>query len=103
MFPRAPDEDLPCPSCTQFLDSLDGVAEHAGQRISLAVVAKARLPRILAHAKNRGWRRLRLLSSADNTYNRDYHGESESGAQHCRCSTCSGATAMGSATSGALS
>jgi hypothetical protein len=20
MFPRAPDEDLPCPSCTQFLD-----------------------------------------------------------------------------------
>ncbi|HEY2577109.1 MAG TPA: DUF899 family protein, partial [Streptosporangiaceae bacterium] len=24
MFPRAPDEDLPCPSCTQFLDSFDG-------------------------------------------------------------------------------
>jgi predicted dithiol-disulfide oxidoreductase (DUF899 family) len=29
MFPRAPDEDLPCPSCTQFLDSFDGVVEHA--------------------------------------------------------------------------
>ena len=28
----------------------------------------------------RGWRHLRLLSSA-NTYNRDYHGESEDGAQ----------------------
>jgi predicted dithiol-disulfide oxidoreductase (DUF899 family) len=81
MFPRAPDEDLPCPSCTQFLDSLDGVGEHAAQRINLAVVAKAPLPRILEHADRRGWRRLRLLSSAANTYNRDYHGESNDGSQ----------------------
>jgi len=81
MFPRAADEDLPCPSCTQFLDSFDGVAEHAAQRINVAVVAKAALPRILAHAQNRGWRRMRLLSSAGNTYNRDYRGESDGGAQ----------------------
>ena len=81
MFPRSPDEDLPCPSCTQFLDSLDGVAEHAAQRINLAVVAKAPLPRILEHAERRGWRRMRLLSSAGNTYNRDYFGESDGGAQ----------------------
>jgi predicted dithiol-disulfide oxidoreductase (DUF899 family) len=76
MFPRAPDEDLPCPSCTQFLDSFDGVVEHAGQRVNVAVVAKAPLPRILAHAQDRGWRRLRLLSSAANAYNADYHAES---------------------------
>jgi predicted dithiol-disulfide oxidoreductase (DUF899 family) len=81
MFPRALDEDLPCPSCTQFLDSFDGAAEHIAQRVSLAVVAKAQLPRILAHAKQRGWRRLRLLSSAANTYNRDYLGETADGAQ----------------------
>jgi predicted dithiol-disulfide oxidoreductase (DUF899 family) len=81
MFPRALDEDLPCPSCTQFLDSFDGVAQHAAQRIDVAVVAKAPLPRIVAHAKSRGWRRLRLLSSAANTYNRDYYGETESGQQ----------------------
>ena len=81
MFPRAADEDLPCPSCTQFLDSFDGVAEHAGQRINVAVVAKAELPRVLAHADSRGWRRLRLLSSAGNTYNRDYHGEDDDGTQ----------------------
>src|SRR5437016_9100026 len=37
MFPRALDEDLPCPSCTQFLDSFDGVVQHAAQRISVAV------------------------------------------------------------------
>jgi predicted dithiol-disulfide oxidoreductase (DUF899 family) len=81
MFPRAPDEDLPCPSCTQFLDSFDGVADHAGQRINVAVVVKTALPRALAHAESRGWRRLRLLSSANNSYNRDYHGESDDGTQ----------------------
>jgi predicted dithiol-disulfide oxidoreductase (DUF899 family) len=81
MFPRALDEDLPCPSCTQFLDSFDGAVEHITQRVSLAVVGKAALPRLLAHAKQRGWRRLRLLSSATNTYNRDYHGETADGAQ----------------------
>ena len=81
MFPRAPDEDLPCPSCTQFLDSFDGVAEHANQRINVAVVVKTDLPRALAHAKTRGWRHLRLLSSANCSYNRDYHGESDDGTQ----------------------
>src|SRR5207248_2780846 len=81
MFPRALDEDLPCPSCTSFLDAFDGAARHIMQRVNLTVVAKAELPRILAHAKVRGWRWLRLLSSAGTTYNRDYFGESEEGAQ----------------------
>jgi predicted dithiol-disulfide oxidoreductase (DUF899 family) len=81
MFPRGPDEDAPCPSCTQFLDSFDGVVEHAAQRVNVAVVAKAALPRILAHAQDRGWRRMRLLSSAGNSYNGDYHGETPDGSQ----------------------
>jgi predicted dithiol-disulfide oxidoreductase (DUF899 family) len=81
MFPRSPGEQLPCPSCTQFLDSFDGVVEHAAQRVNVAVVAKIGLRPLLAHAKTRGWRRLRLLSSAGNSYNADYMGETESGAQ----------------------
>jgi predicted dithiol-disulfide oxidoreductase (DUF899 family) len=81
MFPRAPTEDAPCPSCTQFLDSFDGVVEHAAQRVNVAVVAKAPLARILAHARDRGWRRLRLLSSAGNAYNGDYFGETADGSQ----------------------
>ena len=71
----------PCPSCVAFLDQIDGAAEHASQHVNLAVVAKAPLPRILAFAHERGWRRLRLLSSASNTYNRDYRAESEEGHQ----------------------
>src|SRR5437773_21614 len=81
MFPRALDDERPCPSCTSFLDAFDGAAEHITQRINLAVVAKAPLPRILAHAQERGWRRRRLLSSAGNTYNCDYFGETAEGTQ----------------------
>uniref|UniRef100_UPI00273A5958 DUF899 family protein n=1 Tax=Stenotrophomonas sp. YIM B06876 TaxID=3060211 RepID=UPI00273A5958 len=31
--------------------------------------------------RERGWRNLRLLSSAGNSYNADYHGEDSQGAQ----------------------
>jgi predicted dithiol-disulfide oxidoreductase (DUF899 family) len=81
MFPRALDEDLPCPSCTAFLDSFDGAAGHIAQRVNLVVVVKAGLPRLLDHARQRGWRHLRLLSSAGSTYNRDYLGEAADGSQ----------------------
>jgi predicted dithiol-disulfide oxidoreductase (DUF899 family) len=74
-------EEGPCPSCVALLDQLDGAAEHAGQQINLAVVAKAPLARLLTFAEERGWRQLRLLSSGANTYNRDYHGETAPGAQ----------------------
>jgi predicted dithiol-disulfide oxidoreductase (DUF899 family) len=71
----------PCPSCTALLDQLDGAAEHVTQRVNLAAVAKAPLPRILTFAAERGWRRLRLLSSAGNTYNRDYLAQTPEGNQ----------------------
>ena len=80
-FMFGPEMKSACPSCTQFLDSFDGVAEHASQRINVAVVARSPLPRILTHARRRGWRRLHLLSSAGNTYNRDYFGETPEGDQ----------------------
>jgi predicted dithiol-disulfide oxidoreductase (DUF899 family) len=78
---RLPLGEGPCPSCVALLDQLDGAAEHASQHLNLAVVAKAPLPRLVGFAKERGWRRLRLLSSAANTYNRDYHAETAEGAQ----------------------
>jgi predicted dithiol-disulfide oxidoreductase (DUF899 family) len=74
-------EESPCPSCVALLDQLDGAVEHASQHVNLAVVAKSPLPRVLDFADERGWRRLRLVSSAGNTYNRDYLGETPEGAQ----------------------
>jgi predicted dithiol-disulfide oxidoreductase (DUF899 family) len=76
-----PLEEGPCPSCVALLDQLDGAVEHASQHVNLAVVAKTSLPRLLTWANERGWRHLRLLSSAGNTYNRDYFGESADGSQ----------------------
>jgi predicted dithiol-disulfide oxidoreductase (DUF899 family) len=76
-----PQMAAPCVSCTSILDSLEGEAPHVVQRVNLAVVARSPIARVLEFTRARGWRNLRLLSSAGNTYNRDYHGESESGAQ----------------------
>lgn len=97
MFPRDPGDERPgpaggqtshlrldagpCPSCVALLDQLDGAVEHASQHISLAFVAKAPLEHVLTFGQERGWRRLRLLSSERSTYNRDYFGESEEGGQ----------------------
>jgi predicted dithiol-disulfide oxidoreductase (DUF899 family) len=78
LLPRA---EGPCPSCVALLDQLEGAAEHATQQINLAVVAKAPLSRVLAFAEERGWRQLRLLSSAANGYNRDYLAETAAGDQ----------------------
>jgi predicted dithiol-disulfide oxidoreductase (DUF899 family) len=78
---RLPLAEGPCPSCAALLDQLDGAAEHASQHINLVAVAKAPLPRVLAFARERGWRRLRLLSSASNTFNADYLAETPDGIQ----------------------
>lgn len=80
-FMYGPQMAKPCPSCTSILDSLNGAAPHVTQRTNLVVVAKSPLQRIRAFARERGWRNLRLLSSAGNTYNRDYHGEDAKGSQ----------------------
>jgi predicted dithiol-disulfide oxidoreductase (DUF899 family) len=72
---RLPLAETPCPSCTSILDSLDGAAPHLAQLINLAVVAKSDPHRIATFARDRGWRYLRLLSSRNNTYNRDYLAE----------------------------
>ena len=97
MFPRDPGDQTPgpttgqtallplaegpCPACAALIDQLEGAADHAGQHINLAIVAKTPLPRLLAFAEERGWRRLRFLSSATNTYNVDYYAETPEGAQ----------------------
>lgn len=80
-FMYGPSMERPCPSCTSILDSLDGAARHVTQRANLVVIAKSPMARIRAFARERAWRSLRLLSSAGNTYNRDYHGEDANGAQ----------------------
>ena len=60
---------------------LDGAARHLEQVTNLVVVARSPLARILEHARKRGWKHLKLLSSEKNSYNRDYGAESADGSQ----------------------
>jgi predicted dithiol-disulfide oxidoreductase (DUF899 family) len=76
-----PNMKSPCTSCTSILDGLNGTAPHVRNKVSFAVVAKSPLERVRELARGRGWKNLRLLSSANNTYNHDYHGESAKGDQ----------------------
>lgn len=76
-----PKMERPCPSCSSMLDGLDGQATHISQRVALAVVARSPIARIMAAGAERGWRNLRLISSANNSYHGDYHSETAEGSQ----------------------
>ncbi|HTB37202.1 MAG TPA: DUF899 family protein [Reyranella sp.] len=75
-FMFGPERERPCPGCTHFLDALEGSTRHILQRLNFVVVAKSPVARLQAFARERGWRQLRLLSTAGNTYDRDYFGDS---------------------------
>lgn len=97
MFPRWPEDpraavpggktallpviEQPCPSCTSVVDGLEGAAFHLAERINLVVIAKTSPDRLGTYAQERSWRHIRLLSSKNNTFNRDYHAETAEGVQ----------------------
>jgi predicted dithiol-disulfide oxidoreductase (DUF899 family) len=70
-----------CPMCTAWLDGANGVAHHLAQNLDFAVVAAADLPTLRAHARERGWDKLRLLSAGNNTFKYDLGSEDHEGAQ----------------------
>lgn len=80
---KLPKLEQPCPSCTGLIDQLDAATPHfeAGGG-NFAVVAKAPIDQLLGVARDRGWRHVRLLSSATApNFRRDYHCEDEEGQQ----------------------
>jgi len=98
MFPRHPQEtrdvatsggtaklarpDQPCPSCTALLDQFDGAVGHLqAAGFNFAVVAETALENLVTLGRDRGWRNMRLLSSAGNSFKRDYNAEDADGAQ----------------------
>ena len=77
-----PLEEGPCPSCTALLDNWEGAVPHVeGLGANIVAVAKAPIERVIAFARHRRWRNLKLLSAAGNRFKRDYHGEDEEGQQ----------------------
>jgi predicted dithiol-disulfide oxidoreductase (DUF899 family) len=71
----------PCPMCTAWLDGANGIAHHLAQNLDFAVVAAADLPALRAHARARGWDKLRLLSAGNSTFKYDLGSEDRDGHQ----------------------
>jgi len=80
-FMYGPNANSPCPMCTSLLDSLNGNAASIQERVNMVVVAKASIQKIRAWARQRGWDKLRLLSSENNQFNLDYFSENADGEQ----------------------
>ena len=70
-----PTWEEPCPMCNSIVDGLNGNARQIYQKINLAVVGKAPIEKLLEYAKKTGWNHVRIVSSFENTYNKDYFGE----------------------------
>ena len=69
-----PQRQRPCPMCTNLLDAWDGNAADIAQHISLVVVARSPIEKLLAWKQERGWKRLRLVSDLNDAYSRDFDG-----------------------------
>ena len=82
----------PCPMCTAWIDGFNGVADHLAQNINLAIVAAADTPLLRAHARSRGWKKLRLLSAGSNTFKYDLGSEDREGKQDSTISVFSRAS-----------
>jgi predicted dithiol-disulfide oxidoreductase (DUF899 family) len=70
-----------CPMCTAWIDGYNGVAPHIAQNVDFAIVAAADPATLRAHARNRGWDKLRLLSAGDSTFKYDLGSEDREGHQ----------------------
>ena len=74
-------QTVPCPMCTAWIDSFNGVAHHLAQNLDLAIVAAADPFTLRAYARNRCWDKLRLLSAGDSTFKYDLGSEDAPGHQ----------------------
>src|ERR1700756_1124433 len=67
-----PQRERPCSMCTSLLSAYDGEMPDILQRVAFAVIARSPVSKMLAFAKERGWRHLPLYSSQGNDFNRLY-------------------------------
>jgi predicted dithiol-disulfide oxidoreductase (DUF899 family) len=71
----------PCPMCTMWVDGINGVERHVRQNVDFVVASAADPAPLRAHARDRGWDNVRLLSCGDNTFQYDLGAEDEEGEQ----------------------
>jgi predicted dithiol-disulfide oxidoreductase (DUF899 family) len=74
-----PQRERPCPMCTNLLGAWEGNAKDLAQQLSLVVVARSPIEKLLAWKMERGWKDLRLVQDLNDNYSKDYFGLLPSG------------------------
>lgn len=72
-------DEKACPMCSMWADGYNAIARHIRNKTNFALVAKAPIGKLRDWARARNWHDIRLLSSSDNTFNRDFDFESKEG------------------------
>jgi len=80
-FMWAENDPTPCPMCTMWTDGYDAVFPHVSQNTPLVIVTKQNPEKTRTFANERNWGNLRILSSSNTSFNKDFGMEIESGAQ----------------------
>ena len=62
-----------CPMCAMWTDGFNAVAPHLKQRVNFAIAAQGEITAFRAWGRQRGWRNLRLVSSAGSSFKTDLH------------------------------
>jgi predicted dithiol-disulfide oxidoreductase (DUF899 family) len=75
----APGDELPCRMCNMWADGYSSIAPHLNDKVNFVLVSKMEIARLRDWGRRRGWEKMRLLSSHDNTSNHDYFAEDENG------------------------
>lgn len=77
----AADDEQSCIMCSMWADGYNAIAPHIRQRASFVLVAKAEIGKVRRWARDRGWDRIRLLSSHGSPFNHDMGMEFADGSQ----------------------
>jgi predicted dithiol-disulfide oxidoreductase (DUF899 family) len=72
-FMFSPGATAGCPHCSHVADSFNGVIPHMNQRdVTFVAVSRAPYEKLAAYARRMGWT-FKWVSSAETTFNFDYH------------------------------
>jgi len=77
-----PQRERPCPMCTNLLRAWDANGADIAQRLSLAVVARSPIEKLVAWKREDGWKHLRLFQDLNGAYTADYAGGDDVPADH---------------------
>jgi predicted dithiol-disulfide oxidoreductase (DUF899 family) len=72
-----PERKAPCPMCTSFLSSWNGIAVNLRERAAIVVTARSPIERLAEYKRHRGFANLPFVSDVSGDYTRAYVNPSD--------------------------